>query len=378
MSYKTKCAFPGCNNPTASESKHNARFSRMYCEKHSKGIDVECSICHKKYHARISDYMPILKANKPIICAHCTIVARNKTPEMREQARQLGYKTGKINAEIAHKKWSRSEKGRAYAKHLGDTIGKYNCIAYVNSEAGHKNAAKQGKKYGPITGKINITKYNKSDKGRATSARIGKLIGKYNLINWISTQEGKEWAHKLGSKYGGINIFGHYSNANNARQAFYENKLSLISFKSLDKPIELEDIDKFKNIGIVFSKELYSKNGNRLLCLDVGQSKNGQKELLFGIRALSWAYENLDMPKDDMIDKNLSNIDTRLKYQSMLKETNKYNANFVIKIIAIEPDKEKRLKIEAQYAHDTQAEFWSPEPGQIQLILNSPLTYNQN
>lgn len=164
-------------------------------------------------------------------------------------------------------------------------------------------------------------------------------------------------------KYGGFSF---------NRKEFYESKLELIRFESLDKIISLEDIDSYSGVGIVFSKEVYGTDGRFVSCLDVAQSKNGQAELLFSIRAWSWATDHIHLTEQDMKDMGLNNISTRLKYQRMVKETG--NNSLVIKIIAsgIE-NKETREAIEAQYAHDTKALFWSPAPGQQIANNKSPL-----
>lgn len=104
MAVTTRCRFPGCKEPTTAESRNNARFSRMYCEEHRKGVKTKCSVCGKEYRSKTSDAIKFIKTGKPIICRPCFITALNKTPAMREQARQLGRITGPINIKIAHEK----------------------------------------------------------------------------------------------------------------------------------------------------------------------------------------------------------------------------------------------------------------------------------
>ena len=101
---KNICLFPGCNNSVAAITRQNARFSKMYCEEHSKGVDVECSVCHTKHHSKISDVIPVLLNSKPIICRKCSVKALNKTEAMKEQARELGKRTGSINIAKAREK----------------------------------------------------------------------------------------------------------------------------------------------------------------------------------------------------------------------------------------------------------------------------------
>lgn len=113
---KNICLFPGCNNSVAAITRQNARFSKMYCEEHSKGVDVECSVCHTKHHSRISDVMPVLLNSKPIICRKCSVTALNKTEAMKEKARELGKRTGSINIAKALEALSKCKKNKDWVK----------------------------------------------------------------------------------------------------------------------------------------------------------------------------------------------------------------------------------------------------------------------
>jgi hypothetical protein len=93
--------------------------------------------------------------------------------------------------------------------------------------------------------------------------------------------------------------------------------------------------------------------------LDVAQTINIGKEMAFSIRAIAKGHSNAKVT-DDIID---------AKYKSRSHLYKKYrdiatHIPILFYVIAIEKDKNKRLLIEAQYAHDTKAQFWNPEPGQ--------------
>ena len=150
------------------------------------------------------------------------------------------------------------------------------------------------------------------------------------------------------------------------RNEFYSKELSLISFECADKSVTPEDVDKYKGVPIVFSKEVYTKDGEFVCCLDVGESKDGKEEIAFGLRAWAWALKNIEMTVEEIKQKRLKSVYTRLKYQKMVKEVQKDpNYVLVLKVVAegVE-DTETRRAIEAQYAHDKKALFWSPSPGQ--------------
>ena len=83
-----KCGVPGCDEKVAAITLHNMKYSKMYCERHLKGVEVECKVCQKKMVMSCSDFMS-LHSEKPR-CKSCQLLELNKTQEMREQARALG------------------------------------------------------------------------------------------------------------------------------------------------------------------------------------------------------------------------------------------------------------------------------------------------
>ena len=136
------------------------------------------------------------------------------------------------------------------------------------------------------------------------------------------------------------------------REAFYSDKLELIKFESVDKSITLEDIDSLKGVPGVWSKE--TTDGE---VLDVSETKDIGKEISFSVRAFK-----ANAGKTDEELNALNNSSLRKKYRDIYEYA---EGEVVFKVIAegVE-DKETRQAIEAQYAHDKKAVFWSPAPGQ--------------
>lgn len=140
------------------------------------------------------------------------------------------------------------------------------------------------------------------------------------------------------------------------RKEFYESKLEIIRFNSLDKKISLIDINDLIGVPGVWSKETSSGN-----VLDVSETINIGAEMLMSIRAFN--------ANKDRTDKDL-NKKSRPYFRKKYRDMHKYSKGEIIfKLIAIDiENKEERESIEAQYAHDTKAIFWSPAPGQNKII----------
>ena len=138
------------------------------------------------------------------------------------------------------------------------------------------------------------------------------------------------------------------------RNLFYLSKFNLISIESLEKIISFLQIDKYKGISGVWSK--YNSNG---IILDIAETKDIGKEMLFSIRALDLGKQNINKSDEEII-KQYNNSGIYIKYRNMAKY-----GNIIFKIDIInENDKIKRQNIEAQLAHDKKPLFWNPAPGQ--------------
>ena len=137
-------------------------------------------------------------------------------------------------------------------------------------------------------------------------------------------------------------------------EKFYKNQLSLLIFDYYNEIINLNFINLFDKISGVWS--IWNKETNK--CLQVGQNENIGKEIKREMRLFK-KYGIKDYPKDHK----------DADYWHELGEL-MYNKQLEIKIIAQNIENLTiRLKIEAQYAHDNKSKYWSPEPGQLNLIM---------
>lgn len=82
------CGIPGCKHKVAAITSGNMHRSKMYCESHMNGVEVECYSCHKKMIISCSDFMKTYP-NK-FRCKRCQIIELNQTDHMRKQAGDLG------------------------------------------------------------------------------------------------------------------------------------------------------------------------------------------------------------------------------------------------------------------------------------------------
>lgn len=151
-----------------------------------------------------------------------------------------------------------------------------------------------------------------------------------------------------------INIANHYNIPTNYQEYFYSKFLNIINFKSVN--LLVNDFNKFKNIPGVWSVW----NEDKTVCLDVAQTKNIGFEMKRYLRRLNFNKDLSDEDIDKMNNKYNSKMN-RYKYRNIMKDTNK--VNFIIIVIDINSKIEREM-IEAQYAHDNRARYWSPAPGQ--------------
>ena len=147
------------------------------------------------------------------------------------------------------------------------------------------------------------------------------------------------------------------------RDKFYSSKLKLVSFKSDNKIITLEDIDLYKLIPGVWSIFGLDEN-NKEICLDVCETQDIGNEMLKGLRLISEGKNNLGKTdkaiKKSRFDYSYNDSFKRIKYRNIVEYK-----NIIFKLVLINIEtKDERWKIESQYAHDNKAKFWNLAPGQ--------------
>jgi hypothetical protein len=364
-----KCSIPGCKNDACYET--DKRTSKLYCKEHIKGIKTVCSICHKELILRPSRYINNVKNNKPIICKSCGCKIRlqqyKESPEGREESRKRMLKwrnTDKVKAKLNnHLKQLNGKNGilaqrrKTMSKEelYDDTMARFLGIPYND----FKSKSKDEKQ-------VLINNFYDNRKTGGGEPGIGFHMEYCSKCDEVTLHSGPKYfkcnniVHAFGYRYCGKckKETWHIGNRcyecdpweNFNRNSFYSNSLNLIKFKSLNRSIIISDIDQYKGIPGVWCK--LDSNGK---VLDVSQTKDIQKEILFSIRALALGKKNINLSD--------SEIENKYKYKPGLYKKYRDLAKYgiiIFKIIAIEKNKEKRLNIEAQYAHDTKAEFWNP------------------
>lgn len=156
-------------------------------------------------------------------------------------------------------------------------------------------------------------------------------------------------------------IFKNLTGYNFDREKFYLSKLNFIAFESLDRITKLEDFDKLSSKIGVWSRWTDKNHGN--YCLDVCKSNSIGKEMLSSLRSFDSLLKNPEQPLD---------LGWKIKYKNQLVDAGGYDeensGKIIFKLVAICENEEEALKIEAQYAYDNKAKYWSPEPGQRKII----------
>lgn len=335
---KNRCKIPNCNNLTSSETNKNNRYSKLYCEQHVKGVDYICKECKKICISSASDYMKSIKntGSPPRYCRKCAVTLLNKSPAMREQARILGNycKNNNIGAFSEEaKKLALKNRTSPEACKLREKTKRKNGFYDING--GYYKGLELRRKNGSLQKWI--------DSGQTKEARR-----KQNITKWKNmTKEEKEIRlNRLnsGAKFNRIN--------------FYSSKLQLIDFKYINKPLSLKDIDPLNNIPGVWA--VWASDNK---CLDVCQTINIGSEMLGWIRNYNACRGKSDEELIKM-NKKYQNYN-RKKKRDIAEYCSRLNSKPIFKLVAIKiKDKNKREDIEAQYAHDNKALFWSPAPGQ--------------
>ena len=230
---------------------------------------------------------------------------------------------------------------------------------------------------GSCSSSKNVVAYNKSDKH--------KKYAKEHAIKLNASKEGKQRILDNASKYRNSNKFKKHMNDHNksdkmkeisknnmknllnlgfkSREDFYNSELNCISFKSKNIIININDLDKFDKIPGVWSK--IGSNGQ---VLDIAETKDLKKEILFSLRCLNIAKSNIFKSNDELIIKyKIPSL--YIKYKNMIiYEKEHGNNNILFKIIAKNIiNKKERQNIELQEAHDTKALFWNLAPGQSSI-----------
>lgn len=374
------CRIPGCNRKTAAVANNNARLSKMYCEDHRSGINVRCSVCGKEQRARASDYMKVIESGRNVVCRKCSVTSLNKSEAMRAQARDLGIKLsrekrGIFSDEIREKAIERARSIEAATKR--EETKRKN--GFYSPGGGYYRGLKKRKENGALDRFIksghtpearalqNRTRWNNMSEEEKES-RIRSLVNSHTeesraLI--IRNRVKNGW--KPNTEAARLRLAELRKDADWRRkhsffdrEGFYSEKFDLISFNTLGKVVTLNDIDRLTGVPGVWSKE--TNNGT---VLDVSETQDIGKEMLFSLRAFDANKEK----EDSELKQN--KLSLRKKYRDMHKHA---DGKIIFKLIAIGiEDREVRQAIEAQYAHDTRAFFWSPAPGQQIANNKSPL-----
>lgn len=143
------------------------------------------------------------------------------------------------------------------------------------------------------------------------------------------------------------------------REEFYNSKIKGLILGGLRKIVSINEIDAFIGIPGVWSKETVEGK-----VLDVSQTKDIGREMLFSIRAIDLARINKDLSYETI--NRLSH--TKRKYIDIVNTCD----TIVFKVIARDiKSKGERELIEIKYAHKNRAEYWNPAPGQIKIIYET-------
>ena len=143
------CGIPGCNNKVAAITKHNFKFSKMYCEKHSYGVNIKCKNCGKEMIISCSDFMSIYP-NIPR-CKQCQLNDLNKTPEMRKQAGDLGRRLFKENKGMFSKESKEKAKIASHTKEVCEIRENNKRLnGFYNENGGYQKGLKLRKDNGSL------------------------------------------------------------------------------------------------------------------------------------------------------------------------------------------------------------------------------------
>lgn len=368
-----KCRIKDCNKDVASETSKNYRKSKDFCEEHAQnGVIIKCVKCGKELKTRACLY----KENYN--CRSCVLTERNKSEYMRKSASE---RIIKLNSDPEFKKQRRERMIKYNKEHkeeliergklLGSTIGRENLLKFIGSDKQKKH----------------LIKLNTSDRQKESVSKL--LIERWKdpkqrklMMSGFNNEHRKALLKVFNSKFESLeHINGKCRKCNEEtiitkdfqwckdckphgnidggkfdREKFYQSKLDKVNFNYIDKQISLEDIDSLKGIPGVWCKSYIDEN-KKEICLDVCQTKDIGKEMLWSIRVF-----DSNANKSDNELKHDNQFSLRKKYRNMYNDC---KGNIIYKVLAINiQDQVDRELIEMQYAYETQAKYWSPAPGQ--------------
>lgn len=351
-----KCKVKDCQRKVAHEEDPKYRC-KIFCIEHRNYIKVKCMVCGKELNCRSDRY----RIKEDFICHPCFMNKHNRSEKMIEHSRQLGLKTGTINIT----KYNKSEQGRKKSAEIGK---KYGMPAlkekWIGTPEHIKQATELGKRIGPITWKNNFINWIKSKENKEHCKEV--------LSNFRNSKKGKEHLTSFGARMADnsnrINglknffnsmtkeqLYEYYSKTifkNFDREKFYSEIFDVISFKSSENKISLEQVDSLKGVPGVWA--IKDSNG---IVYDVAQTNDIGSEMLKYSRRLQ-CNKGLS---DEQINNLKKNKYNRKKFRNIMNDVD--NPIFYIIVENVE-NIIKREAIEAQYAYNTKAKYWSPAPGQ--------------
>lgn len=139
-------------------------FPKSLCVNHIKYVDTLCSICKKNLRIKSWRFINYFNNNKMPLCISCSasknitafnnsekgkmhnkkmvkiLVKHSKSENGRKMAAEIGSKTGKNNIKIANQGYWKTEEGINKRKEIGNTIGKNNLLNYATSDKGRQKA----------------------------------------------------------------------------------------------------------------------------------------------------------------------------------------------------------------------------------------------
>ncbi len=171
------------------------------------------------------------------------------------------------------------------------------------------------------------------------------------------------------SKNGYIQIYNNLKNSgkiwvfdSKLRKDFYDSQFELTTFKSCESLIE-----NFNELNGVAG--VWALKGTDNIIYDVAQTQNIGKEMFKYLRRLNY---NKGLSDNDIIEENKRYKYNRKKYRNITNDCSQFEFILICK----NKDKIKREEIEAQYAHDNKAKYWSPAPSQLNNIMKAKEIYD--
>lgn len=387
-------------------------------KKEIKGV-VTCSRkCSTTYASRKSIESKIIKW-----CDKCEkdtlhysggkcITCINSTPERKEIARK---NINKYN--YSENAWNKSDACREHAKKVMKKIHEN----YIGTQKHRENARRtiikynKSKEHRDVASRT-INEFNNSERGKEILKQNGERLKEVNKEIWSKMTPGEKedrlrpmregnkefWeniteeklqmykcmideAREIGIREDTVGYRVQYcqkcgrktlhAGADNCsvcnswqifdRDRFYSQKIE--AARVLSKEIPLDFIDCYNGVPGVWSIETASG-----ICLEVCETIDIGTEMRLGVRKLAKGRENLSLTEDEIRDK-YTRPGEYLKYRSIVARSQELGSEIVFKIIETNvQDIQDRHTIEAIYAHQNRAEFWSPSPLQnIKRLLSN-------